>query len=238
MPELKGGREFGRSDLLGTEGASFSDKPLNQQVMEMGWSHACPVVDEVIKEFGPEWTLKRYAECNFVFGLIVESAKDFNPELYKQLTTPVTRLDGEKPGKEFNPKLIPDNFYKEMSPLSTPWGYALPRVVIEEMGRGENNKDRTQKRILKSLSLIDKVVKTSKTPNELLVKMAEQASKLDANPKAILSHVLASGIFVEEGCKTMFDDIKRRIDKSAPVLREAYDAMSIEERQAEGIINF
>ena len=125
-----------------------------------------------------------------------------------------------------------------MSPLSTPWGYALPRVIIEEMGRGENNKDRTQKRFLKSLSIIDKAVKSSKTPNELLVKMAEQISKLDVDPKTVLSHVLANNILIEEGCKTMFDDIKRRIDKSAPILRQTYDSMMEEERKAEGIINF
>lgn len=223
---------------MGAEGASFFDKPLNEQVIEMGWSHACPVVDEVIKEFGPEWTLKRYAECNFVFGLIVESARDLNPELYTLLTTPVVRLEGEKPGREFKPELIPSNFYKEMSPLSTPWGYALPRVVIEEMGRGENNKDRTQKRLLKSLSMIDKGVKTSKTPVELLVNLAEQASKLDANPSAVLSHTLANGILVEEGCKTMFDEIKAKIDKSATVLRKTYNSMTPDERKAEGIINF
>lgn len=238
MTELKGGREFGRSATLGPEGTDFLDKPLSEQVIEMGWSHACPVVDEVIKEYGPEWTLKRYAECNFVFGLIVESAKDLNPDLYRQLTTPTPRIEGEKPGREFKPELIPDNFYKEMSPLSTPWGYALPRVIIEEMGRGENNKDRTQKRILKSLNLIDKTVKSSKTPIELLVKMSEAVVKLDANPKDVLSHVLANGILIEEGTKTMFDEIKSRIDRFAPVLRETYNAMSEEDRKAAGIINF
>ena len=238
MAESKSGREFGRGTLLGDKGAGFFDKPLADQVVEMGWSHACPVIDEVAREYGPEWTLKRYAECNFVFGLIVESARDLSPELHKQLTTPVARLEGEKPGREFKSEFIPDNFYKEMSPLSTPWGYALPRVVTEEMGRGENNKDRSQKRILRALSIIDKAVKSSKTPVELLVKMAEQVSKLDADPKAVLSHILANGILLEEGCKAMFDDIKHRIDKSAPVLRGAYDSMSEEERQAEGIINF
>ena len=110
MTELKGGREFGRSTLLGDNGADFFNKSLTDQVTEMGWSHACPVVDEVAKEYGPEWTLKRYAECNFVFGLIVESARDLNPELYRQLTSPVPRLEGEKPGKEFKSELIPSNF--------------------------------------------------------------------------------------------------------------------------------
>ncbi len=238
MAESKSGREFGRGALLGREVPTFFDKLLAEQVVEMGWSHACPVIDEVAKEYGPEWTLKRYAECNFVFGLIVESARDLNPELHKQLTVSVPRLEGEKPGKQFKPEFIPDNFYEEMSPLSTPWGYALPRVVIEEMGRGENNKDRTQKRILRALNVVDKAVKSSKTPVELLVRMAEQVSKLDADPKAVLSHVLANGILVEEGCKTMFDEIKAKIDKSAPTLRKTYDSTIPEERKAEGIINF
>lgn len=238
MTELKAGREFGRSTFLGEQGANFFNKPLVDQVTEMGWSHACPVIDEVIKDYGPEWTLKRYAECNFVFGLVVESARDLNPKLYEQLTTPVARLEGEKPGREFKQELIPDGFYEKMSPLSTPWGYAIPRVVIEEMGRGENNKDRTPKRLLKSLSMIDKAVKTSKTPVELLVKLSEQSARLDADPKAVLSHVLANGILVEEGCKTMFDEIKAKIDKSAPTIKQAYDSMSNEERTKEGIINF
>lgn len=54
--ELRYHREFGKGTLLGDEGGNFFDKPINQQVMEMGWSHACPVVDEVVKKYGPEWT--------------------------------------------------------------------------------------------------------------------------------------------------------------------------------------
>ncbi len=112
MGEIKHGRKFGAATFLGDSGEGFTNKPLREQVLEIGWSHACPVIDEVVTEYGPEWTLKRYAECNFVFGLIVESARDLNPDLCRQLTTPVKRLDGEKPGKEFNPEFIPDNFYE------------------------------------------------------------------------------------------------------------------------------
>lgn len=238
MEEKKAGREFGFGTFLGDSGESFVDKPIQNQVLEMGWSHACPVVEEVAKEYGPEWTLKRYAECNFAFGLVAEAARDLNPELYKLLTTPVSRLNNELPRGRFKPNLIPESFYKEMSPLSTPWGYAIPRVIIEEMGRGKNNLDRTPKRILKALSLIDMAVKSSKTPIELLVKLSESVSRFDADPKAILSHTLAAGILNEEGCKSIFDEIKKRIDKSAPVLKRIYDIMSPEERTEEGIINF
>jgi len=238
MTEIKYGREFGASTLLGDSGDRFVDKPLNEQVVEMGWSHACPVVDEVARDYGPEWTLRRYAECNFYFGLVVAAAEDLNPNLHSLLTTPVQRLENEKPGRSFKPELIPESFATEMSPLSTPWGYAIPRVIIEEIGRGENNSDRTPKRILKALSLIDKTVKSSKTPVELLVKLSESVTQLDADPKAVLSHTLADGILKEEGCKTMFAEIKHRIDRFAPVLRGLYKQMTPAERTKEGIINF
>ena len=237
MEEKKSGREFGVGTFLGDLGEGFVDKPLNEQVMEMGWSHACPVIDEVAKEYGPEWTLKRYAECNFVFGLVVEAAKELNPKLHKLLTTPVPRLGNELPGV-FSPKFIPESFHKEMSPLSTPWGYAIPRVIIEEMGRGKNNSERTQERLMRALKIIDVNVDSSETPIELLVKLAEHVSVLDADPKAVLSHVLASGVRKEEGCVTMFKEIKQQIDKYAPTLRNVYNTMSSVERTKEGIINF
>lgn len=238
MEVKKAGREFGFGTFLGDSNETFFDKSLNEQVVEMGWSHACPVVDEVAKEYGPEWTLKRYAECNFVFGLVVESARDLNPDLYKLLTTPVPRLENELPGRSFKLDLIPESFLSKMSPLSTPWGYAIPRVIIEEMGRGKNNSERTPERLLKALDIIDVKVESSKTPIELLVKLAEHVSVLDADPKAILSHTLALGILQEEGCMTMFKEIKQQIDKYAPTLRNLYNTMSPAERTKEGIINF
>lgn len=238
MEAKKHGREFGIGTFLGNSGEDFVDKPLDDQVLDVGWSHACPVVDEVVKEYGAEWTLKRYAECNFVFGLVVESAKDLNPKLHKMLTTPVPRLKDELPGREFKPQLIPKSFEDEMSPLSTPWGYAIPRVVIEGMGRGDNNNDRTPERILKTLNLIDEVVKKAKTPVDLLVYLSEKVIDVGADPKVILSHVLVSGVLAEEGCWSIFKKIKSVIDKKAPRLKNTYDRMSLEEKSKEGIINF
>jgi len=224
---------------LGDSGETFFDKTLQEQVLAMGWSHACPVVNKVAAEYGPEWTLKRYAECNFVFGLVVEAAKDLNPRLYAQLIMPVARKYGEKPGEgRFDPDLVPNSFDAEMSPLTTPWGYAIPRVIIEEMGRGKGNLERTSARILKALHMIDDKVRSSKTPIELLVKLAESASKSYADPRAVLSHTLAQSVLDEEGCLSIFNKIKREIDVAAPTLKVTYDLMSPEERMKEGIITF
>ena len=125
MEEKRDGRKFGFGTFLGDSDEGFLEKPIEDQVIEMGWSHACPVVDNVAKEYGPEWTLKRYAECNFVFGLVVEAAKDLNPDLHKLLIKSTLRVEGELPGKVLSNR-IPKSFSSEMSPLSTPWGYAIP----------------------------------------------------------------------------------------------------------------
>lgn len=239
MTETRYGREFGKGTFLGDSGDRFVNKPLDVQVREMGWSHACPVVDKVAREFTPEWTLRRYSECNFVFGLVVESAKDLNPALHKLLTTSVPRLKGERPGKKrIDPNFIPENFSEEMSPMSTPWGYAIPRVLIEEIGRGKDNCDRTQERILGALDVIDRSVLSSTTTTELLAKLAESVSNMHANPKAVLSHTLSVGILKEEGCKTIFKEIKEKINIYSPTLSKTYNSMSPSVRSKNDIINF
>lgn len=239
MAEKRFGRDFGTGTLLGDAGIHFFQEPVEKQVYEMGWSHACPVVDRVVQKYEPEWAVRRYAECNFIFGLVVESAKDLNPKLAKLLEKPTKRIKYEEPGEgNYNPDLVPESFHSEMAPLSTPWGYAIPRVLIEQMGRGDNNKDRTQEKMLKALNLIDKSVKTSHTPIELLVKLAESVANLDANPETVLYHTLSVDILREEGCRNLFGEIMRKIDKHAPTLRKTYNSMTPQERDEKEIINF
>lgn len=134
MTEFKYGRMFGRGRTFGD---NFFDKNIHEQIKEVGWSHACPVVSEVVRDFGPVWTLHRYAECNFVFGVILEIARENKPELYSQLIESVSRLKNEEPRKDLDKQFIPTDFYQQMSPLSTPWGYALPRVAIEQLNKWE-----------------------------------------------------------------------------------------------------
>lgn len=238
MAERKFGREFGMGTFLGDAGDVFLKQSIKDQILEIGWSHACPVIDEVVRDFTPEWTLARYSECNFVFGLIASRAEELNHDLHEQLTQPVKRLPGELPKEGLNPEFTPTNFKQEMSPLSTPWGYALPRVVIEQMGRGKNNENRTEIRILRALDIIDEAIEVSETPSQLLVNIAERVIMEKAGPKAVLSHMLSKNILLEEGCETMFEEIKKDMDRLAPFLRQTYNAFSIEEREVDDIINF
>ncbi len=181
--------------------------------------------------------LSRYAECNLMFGYVVDEARKLNPSLYRQLVSPVLRLPEEPDGVRWT-KYIPVNVHKrEMSPMSTPWGYALPRVAIEQMGRGEENCDRTQERILVALELVEEVILSSKTPVELVVRLAGAVVRADADAKMVLSHLLSREVLREENCLAMFFRIMEEMRGSAPHLYEVYKRLGAVERYKLGIIN-
>jgi hypothetical protein len=240
---MRHGREWSGGTFTGWE-KDFLELPLEEQVLQLGWSHACPVVEDVIQTYGKSWaethpialpskirehgllmTRSRYAECNFVFGLIVESARNSKPELFEQLEKTTERLPGEPFGIP-NSIFAPESAKKQMAPLSTPWGYALPRVVIEQMGRGENNKFRKPERMLKALDMIDTAVQKSKNPIELAVNLAEMSALEDGNPMAILSHLLSPGILKEENCKTMFKEVIKTMYENGKTLSKAYNSLT------------
>ena len=246
-------REFGGGALIGDNGDNFFDKPLEQQVKELAWSHACPIPEEVIVAYGEKFanqnassspkeifeggatlTKERYAECNFVFGIIVETAKQENPSLYQELLKPVKRLENEPLG-EYNHRNVPVSFENQMSPMSTPVGYALPRVAIEQMG---TRKERNPERIQKALEAINTCVTSSTTPIELAINLSEMVANMDANPKTVLYHLLSKEILEEENCVSMFKEMIKELRRSAPTLSKIYDSMSSEERKSLGIVDF
>jgi hypothetical protein len=255
-PDIRYGREFGKGTFLGNEGDNFHQRPIEDQVKALGWSHACPVVDEVIINYGEKWARKhpgstqddirhggaelaraRYAECNFIFGLIVETARELNEPLYDVLSEPVTRLENEPDG-DHGSEHVPDSHLEQMAPMSTPIGYALPRVAIEQMGREDKNTERTPERMLKALDAIEEAVKESKTPVELVVRLSEMVSTMDANPKDVLYHLLSAEILREENCTTMFKDMISEMRDSAPTLTKIYDEMPSSEKKELDIVEF
>lgn len=252
-----GTRQFGRGDFLGNDGDDILDPDVSMylKTKQLGWSHGCPVVDEVIKEYarayfeahpkeyrnykqvmekGAELALHRYAECNFVYGLIVESARKLNPELYLELVIP-TKRQANEPDGEHGQEFVPSSHAEKMSPLSTPIGYALPRVLIEQMGRGENNKERTPERMLQALNIIDSYVQSAQNSSELVMYFAEAAINQDAEPRAVLSHLLPAGILKEENCLSMFQEMIKTMQLLAPKLYKLYTSLLPQQRQELGV---
>jgi hypothetical protein len=82
----------------------------------------------------------------------------------------------------------------------------------------------------KGRKILKEQIEQCKTPIELTVKLAREVCQNDANPQAVLGHLMAQGILEEEGCKTMFREIHRAIEEVAPELAMIYENMVREQR--------
>lgn len=102
--------------------------------------------------------------------------------------------------------------------MSTPWGYALARILIEQFGRGE---EQTAERMKKGLRIVDEVVKKSKTPVELVVRLAGAVVQADARAEAVLGHIFAQE-FINEGQMFLTGSVVEELKKRAPELWEKY----------------
>lgn len=189
--------------------------------------HACPQPDAVMASYDtpekPERTFERYFSCDaWHEWAILGQSRRLNPSLYKQLTTPVPRLPGEPVGF-FEPDAVPPSHQYEMSPLSTPWGYALSRVLIEQFGRDESC---TGDRITTGLAMLVEVIPDSNSPIELLTKLAQKVtSEGQATAETVLSHILSPGILKEENCRTMYLEIADSLKHNAPQLWQVYEKL-------------
>lgn len=187
--------------------------------------HGCPRPNYVRASYDtpekPERTFQRYLSCDaWHEWAILEQSRISNPNLYRQLTTPVTRLLPDEPVGDYEPEAVPPSHEYQMSPLSTPWGYALPRVLIEQFGRDEAC---TGDRITSGLEMLVKVIADSNSPIELLSKLANIVTTTgQADPISVLSHILSPGILKEENCHTMFKEIASALRQNAPQLWETY----------------
>lgn len=248
-----GGREFGLGTVFGPDGQDFLDQSLSDQVYALAWTHACPVPDAVVAAYGERWAQthtpsnqlapalagmelarSRYAECNFVFGYVSHIAAQVNPTLHGLLQQPILRLPNEPDGKH-GPRYVPLSHAVEMAPLSTPWGYGLPRVLIEQMGRGQ---DRTAERVQAALEMVDEVILQATTPIELAVGIGEEAASLDAKPQQVLYHLLSLEFYREENCGSLFRAMIAEMRRSAPVLTKYYDGLPSEQKTELGIVDF
>ncbi len=193
------------------------------------------VTSEQIREHGIEAARARYDECDFVFTQwICGLAQKYNPDLLKKLTSPTLRQPSEPVGI-FERNRVPRSHMEDMSPLSTLVGYALPRVFIEGAGRG---KDRTWERYFQTMETLERLIKESQTPAELLAKLAEAVTQQEADPIATLSHVLEPGILDEENNHIEYSLIAEALAQYAPSLWKKYQSLTPQERQEKGIINF
>lgn len=225
--DIRHGRVFGIGTLIGDNNDAFFKKDVAYQVAELGWSNGCPRREEVVRQYGLDWTRSRYAETNFWFKYIYKLAEVVNLTLYDQLVQVKSRLPGEPVGKH-EPQSVPQSHLEQIYPMSGLYGYALPRVLIEQIGQGDN---RSQPRLLRALGILEEIVADSATPGELLARLADQATSADADPRATLSHILPAGILDEENCKATINKFASDLQTHTPALWALYKNLTFQEKE-------
>ena len=200
-----------------------------KQAQIAGWASGCPVVSELTDpanpdpQRGPEAMLGRYGEVNTWFGIITRSVQAVNPDLSDQLMTPVTRLSSEPVG-DYELESVPESYLAEMSPMGTLPGYALPRLLVKQLGQGSVSV--TQARLCRGLEALDQAASEAQTPPELLALFAAGlAAKKDLSSEAILSSAFSNGWFNEHKATTMLTEVKTAFAAKAPELWAIYTGL-------------
>lgn len=209
---------------------SFEALPVRDKARVVGWADGCPVVSELTDpanpdpQRGPEAMLGRYGEVNMWFGIITRSVQAVNPDLSDQLMTSVTRLSSE-PAGSYELESVPESYLAEMSPMGTLPGYALPRLLVKQLGQGSVSD--TQARLCRGLEALDRAASEARTPAELLaIFAAGLAAKKDLSPEAILSSAFSDGWFSEHNATSMLTEVKTAFAAKAPELWVIYKALS------------
>lgn len=231
-PDNRHGRSFGERSLLGDKNDKFFDKPIEEQVNEIAWSEGCPVKDKVVGRSGPKEARNRYGEVIFTYQIILAEAEEHNPVLASLLKQRLQRKVDEPVG-EHEPTSVPSSHLTEISAPNTVWGWALPRILIEQFGkRGE----RTQARMIKGLQMLESAVKKATTPLDLMAILSESIVK--ANPPitdSILKQTFSKGYLGEENTAEIYKDLLRQIKSHSPILYKRFNELSSEEKAQKGV---
>lgn len=224
--------EFGTGSFVGQalNEDTFYDLSPMEQARIAGWVDSCPVVEELIDPAnpnpgrGPEAMLERYGEANAWFSFITQAVKDVKPELYEQMITPVKRQHNEPLGK-YEAGSVPPTHYSEMSPMATLPGYALPRLLIKQIGSGTIAEN--QSRLVPGLEILDNAVHRASTPAELLAVFAEGINDVGiVDTETVLASTLSQGWFSEHNARVMLTEVEEALANNSPTLWAAYQHLS------------
>ena len=229
------GRTFGDNTLIGDQGDAFFEKSVTQQILELADSEACPIPRSVIERYkkDPEGARDRYGEIVTMRKLILETTQKLNPELYKQLTKPLARNPNEPVGI-YESDAIPPEYINEMTANNTPWGFSLPRILLDQWGKGEL---RTQKRALKGLTILEQSINTATTPLEFMAILANKAAHAGADMDAVLKSTISKGKLADDNVETLYRALGKEMKAHAPTLWNRYLELTPDERTSRGIAN-
>jgi len=236
------GPAYGNPEFVYVYDSVSPDVPM--QAETAAEANGCPVAQELIAERGAEAMLKRYASVNFWFVHITEVAAERNVDLYQQLTAHIPRRADEPVGK-FEPESVPANYAEEMAPMGTLYGWALPRLLIKQIG--DSGHKESAGRMTRGLTILEQAMDGADDPIQLLARFAEGIAQAgDVPPTEVLQGTLSAGWLEEHNAMSMIDALKADMYEHAvaaaaltpdtPTLWGTYLDMGASDRASLGIV--
>lgn len=199
--------------------------------------HACPIPAAVAKYYaatGADGHLagfNRYNECNIVTARLWNLVANRNPGLYHELTSWKKRKATESVG-HFEEGRVPLEHLTELSPLSTIFGYAISRIIIEIMNF--NKKEGfSQENVWE---LLPTYIDYTDDPERLLALLSNFAIAVGVSPTIVFHHIFAQGIMDEEGTSGDFRKLKDALDGVDSKVMKLYGGLDPNVRVKNGIL--
>lgn len=160
------------------------------------------------------WMRDRLIRVCDVTNYLWDRVSDLNKPLYEELTRSHPRP--KKMWGKSDEGYVPDAYFAEVNALATSAGWGIPRMLImledEELGeRFEEISDIS--------SDVDKIIKKSKSPDELMCRMGEYLYKdKDVNPTKIVKFMLKPQIIADQDTLEMCKSVVKKMPESCPEL--------------------
>ncbi|MEI6850357.1 MAG: hypothetical protein WCK26_00135 [Candidatus Saccharibacteria bacterium] len=228
--------KFGTGSFIGDmQKSGIINAPIDEQARFTGGRAGCPIVEKLIKERSPEVMLDRYIGINTWYKFInQEILKECNPSLYDEFTKQIDRIE-PVPSDGYEQQSVPKNYVEAMAPINAIYGFSLPRMLIIQMEYDGKNQSDMQPRLFAGLQIIEDFAKISKTPMELMARVAEGFVGCGVDEPLILKQILSQGWMDEHGAQTMFKEAEGSIKEFAPILWDYYSHLSDDERTEQGL---
>lgn len=115
-------------------------------------------------------------------------------------------------------------------------GYAMPRLVIDQLGGDEVPQDMRIARLNRGLQVLDEAVQFTKSPEELLIKFADDLRYTgDLKTLDVLKRILPLAWYEQNQAKSMLVRLKNVLIEKAPNLWDEYAALSEDDKAQNGI---
>lgn len=199
--------------------------------------HACPIPEAVAKYYAATGVdghlagFNRYNECNIITARLWHLVADRNPALYHKLTSWKNRNVNEPVG-HFENGRVPQEHLSELSPLSTIFGYAISRIIIEIMNF--NKKEGfSQENVWK---LLPTYIDRTDDPEKLLALLSNYAISIGVSPTIVFHHIFAQGIMDEECTSNDFRALRDALNGVDPNVMKIYGDLNSDVRARNGIL--